>query len=157
MWKTARRKGILALEPFDQNSTARISPRHLWTRDHPHTLDPNPMIHSTLSILSHTDRTILEQRRPFLLLHPADWTPSNNHGRRYTIGQRTGLLLPLAANQEEQNAPAVAPCSRPPTARYPGGLCDTRAAHYNLYLDDTSCQNHSSKDSRTRTHPAETR
>jgi hypothetical protein len=120
-------------------------------------LDSNPTIHNTLSILSHTGRTILDRQCPFLLLHLADKTPSNNPGRRYTIGRHTGHLLPLAANQEEQNTLAVAPCSRPPTARYPGGLRDTRATHYNLYPDDTSGENHNNKDSRTRTHPAETR
>jgi hypothetical protein len=107
--KRPGRKAIGLSQPSDLKRGAQISPRHLRTRDHPHTSDPNPTIRSTLSILSHTGRTILDRRRPFLLLPPAVRTPTINPGRCYTIGRSADLLLPLAANQEEQNALAVAP------------------------------------------------
>ena len=75
------------------------------------------MICSALSIPSLTGRTILDRRHPFLLLPPADRIPSNNPDRRYTIERRTCLLLPSRESGEAKR-PAVAPCSRPPTAQY---------------------------------------
>jgi hypothetical protein len=55
------RKGIGRARPLDPQSSVQIRPRYTWTRDRPHTLDPNPTVHGTLSIPFPHGRTIIYQ------------------------------------------------------------------------------------------------
>jgi hypothetical protein len=115
----ARRRGILAPASFDQNSAAKISPRRLWTRDHPHTLDLNPMIRSTLSISSHTGRTMWDQRRGLIR---AKGYAGPNHSRSLRI-QRSGRILPPRR---------ITPAEENPARRRPWP--EIQSAHSNVHF-----------------------